>query len=87
MTAPFDQATLAIIGAPVPLLEGIMQSSSGAARLSGSASALAYVPGEPAARRLVWVDREGRVEPILAPPPRSGATAQTASPPRPPRQR
>jgi serine/threonine-protein kinase len=68
MTALFDGATLAIIGSPAPLLEGIMQSSSGAAQLSGSASVLAYVPGEPAARRLVWVDREGRVEPIEAPP-------------------
>jgi Tol biopolymer transport system component len=67
-TAPFDGETLAIIGSPVPLLEGIMQSSSGAAQLSGSASALAYVPGEPTARRLVWVDREGRIEPIEAPP-------------------
>jgi eukaryotic-like serine/threonine-protein kinase len=67
-TALFDETTLAIIGSPVPLLEGVIQSSSGAAQLSGSATVLAYLPGEPDARQLVWVDREGRVEPIDAPP-------------------
>lgn len=68
LTAVFDEASLAIIGSPVPLVEGIIQSSSGAAQLSGSAAVLAYLPGEPAARRLVWVDREGGVERIEAPP-------------------
>lgn len=68
MTALFDEATLAIIGSPVPLLEDVIQSSSGAAQLSGSATVLAYLPGEPDARRLVWFDRDGREEEIEAPP-------------------
>jgi Tol biopolymer transport system component len=67
-TAVFDESALAIVGSPVPLLEGVLQSSSGAAQISGSASVLAYLAGAPAARRLVWVDREGRVERIDAPP-------------------
>lgn len=64
----FDSAQLKIVGAPVLLLEGVMQSNSGAAQIGSSNSTLAYLPGALESRRLVWVDRQGQVEPLDAPP-------------------
>ncbi len=65
---PFDAGKLAVTGAPVVLIEGVMQSSSGAAQVSASSSVLAYLAGALETRRLVWVDRQGGVEPLGAPP-------------------
>jgi len=67
----FDPDQLRITGSPVPLgVEGVIQSSTGAAQLAASSSALAYLQGASETRRLVWVDRQGRVDPIAEAPPR-----------------
>ncbi len=66
----FDPDRLTISGSPVPIMEGVMQASTGAAQFAASASALASLQGTPETRRLVWVDRQGRVEPVADAPPR-----------------
>jgi eukaryotic-like serine/threonine-protein kinase len=71
MAMPFDLQRLAVTGAAVPVVEGVLQSSSsGAAQysLSGTGS-LAYVPGAIQAdqRRMVWVTRNGTEQPSTAP--------------------
>jgi Tol biopolymer transport system component len=71
MAVPFDPQRLAVTGAAVPAVEGIVQSpSSGAAQYSLSATGtLVYVPGSTQAgqRRLVWVNRNGAEQPVAAP--------------------
>ena len=67
---PFDAATLEVVGDPVPLVEGVVTKSSGAADFSISENGrLVYASGRADAglRDLVWVDRDGREEPIAAP--------------------
>src|SRR6185369_58864 len=70
----FDLARLEILGDPVPVLEQVAMTGSGAANFAFSNSgALLYVPGGAAGnagaqRSLVWVNRQGREEPIKAPP-------------------
>jgi eukaryotic-like serine/threonine-protein kinase len=67
----FDPDQLRVSGSPVPLgVEGVIQSSTGATQLAASSSALAYLQGASETRRLVWVDRQGRVEPIAEAPQR-----------------
>jgi serine/threonine-protein kinase len=66
----FDLATLQVISDPMPVVDQVrMSSSTGAANYAVSRSgALAYVPGNSSAPvSLVWVDREGREEPVNAP--------------------
>ena len=67
----FDPVTLRMTGVPVPLVEGVRRPGNafGAAAQFGvsSTGVLAYVEAEktrPAARTLVWVDRQGREETI-----------------------
>ncbi|MSV35172.1 MAG: hypothetical protein EXQ47_06170, partial [Bryobacterales bacterium] len=71
MAAPFDAQRLALSGAAVPALEGMMQSITGAAQYSvSSTGTLAYLAGE-AARdqsRLVWVSRNGEEQVLPAAP-------------------
>jgi serine/threonine-protein kinase len=71
MAVSFDPGRLAITGAAVPIVEGVLQSpSSGAAQYSLSATgSLVYVPGGVQAdqRRLVWVTRNGAEQPVAAP--------------------
>jgi serine/threonine-protein kinase len=77
MTLAFNEDDGDAAGEPVPLLDNVMQeayAASGAGRDSGAAQfalsdagVLVYVPGgivPEAKRRLVWVDRTGRVEPL-----------------------
>jgi len=68
----FDPDTLTVSGGPVPLVQGVMRvSATGWANYSVSEDGrLVYVKGSVIAetRTLVWVDREGREEPIDAPP-------------------
>jgi eukaryotic-like serine/threonine-protein kinase len=68
----FDPAQLAISGQPFTALEGVLMSlNSGAANFDISASGdLVYIPGlsDKADRTLVWVDRNGRAEPLPLPP-------------------
>ncbi len=69
----FDPARLEVLGDPVPLLEQVAMTGSGAANFAFSNSgALLYVPGGPAGnagaqRSLVWVNRQGRENPSKRP--------------------
>jgi len=67
MAVPFDLQQLEAMGQPVPILEGVRQSPASSVDYSFSSDGtLVFVPdsftGVP--RRLVWVDRDGRVEPL-----------------------
>ena len=68
--AAFDPERLELHGEPVPVQENVARTQLGAAKYAVSASgALAYVHGGEATDNvLVWVDREGREEPLSAPP-------------------
>jgi eukaryotic-like serine/threonine-protein kinase len=71
MAARFDTKQLVVTGAPVPVLEGVMQSTTGAAQYSFSDNGtLAYVPGDFQRPRntLVWVSRNGAEQLLAAPP-------------------
>ncbi len=64
---PFDAASLAVTGNPVPLLEDVMVKSSGAADFSISDDGrLVYAEtgGTAAGLTVAWVDGDGRVEPV-----------------------
>ena len=69
MAAPFDARRLALTGAAVPAIEGVMQTTaSGAAQYSvSSTGTLTYLSGGVAGNqsRLVWVSRNG--EEVLLP--------------------
>jgi eukaryotic-like serine/threonine-protein kinase len=70
MAVPFDAEKLAVMGAAVPVVEGVLQSTfSGAAQYSFSdTGTLVYVTESiQAQRRLVWVSRGGAEEPVAAP--------------------
>jgi serine/threonine-protein kinase len=64
----FDADRLSVTGSPVPLVDGVMQASTGAAQIAISRSVLTYLKGTAETRNLVWVDRQGQVTPINAPP-------------------
>jgi Tol biopolymer transport system component len=73
MAVAFDDERLAITGEPVPVLEGVMVSADGPANFSPSETgSLVYVRGDAGgtlgSRVAVWVDREGREEPLPLPP-------------------
>jgi serine/threonine protein kinase/Tol biopolymer transport system component len=71
MAVPFDPQQLTVSGAAVPVVEGVLQSiSSGAAQYSiSSTGSLVYVSGgvQSAQSTLVWVSRNGAVQPVAAP--------------------
>jgi serine/threonine-protein kinase len=77
----FDARRLEVSSDPVPVVDQVLPSTSGAANFALSRSgALAYIRGTAVTtvlspRTLVWVDRKGNEEPIAAPP-RSYATAR-----------
>ncbi len=67
----FDLDRLQVRGTPVPVVERVvMKTISGAANFSlARDGSLVYLAGDPqGARTLVWVDRQGREDPIPAPP-------------------
>jgi serine/threonine-protein kinase len=69
LAAPFDLERLEMTGAPVAMLEGVMEDpTTGAAQFSISGvGSLVYVPGGAVAEgALVWVDREGTTDPLAA---------------------
>jgi serine/threonine-protein kinase len=71
MAVPFDPQRLIVTGTAVPVLEGVLQSTStGAGQYSLSATgSLVYVSGAVQAttqRRLVWVSRNGTEQPLTA---------------------
>jgi len=71
VVAPFDPQRLAVTGASVPVVDGVLQSTNtGAAQYSISATgSLVYVPGNvvSAQSTLVWVTRNGIEQPVSAP--------------------
>jgi len=68
----FDLERLEVTSEPVSVLEGVVTKETGAANFAISQNgSLAYVTGPERVeldRTLVWVDREGREEPIAAEP-------------------
>ena len=67
-----DLNRLETVGDAVPVQEGVLTKEAGGADFSVSADgSLAYIPGIAGgteARTLVWVDRQGREEPLPTPP-------------------
>ncbi|MBI4484825.1 MAG: protein kinase [Acidobacteria bacterium] len=72
LAVPFDVSRLEVTGSPFEVLDGVfMSTNTGAAHFTLSHRGdLAYVPGpaEGGERRLVWVDRSGKAEPLPLPP-------------------
>ena len=72
LAAPFDLARLAVSGPATVILEGVrMEGPLAVAQAVFSRDGtLIYVPGSAAndATRPVWVDRQGKVQPIGMPP-------------------
>ncbi|MCZ6770008.1 MAG: hypothetical protein O7D93_12255, partial [Acidobacteria bacterium] len=67
MAVSFDLARLEVTGAPVPLLQGVRQTPQGVFDYAVSDNGtLVYVPGsgEGVEQSLVWVDRNGRTQPL-----------------------
>ncbi len=67
----FDRDRLEVSGNPVPVLEHVITKNFGAADFSVSGNgSLAYVSGDvrDAEGTLAWVDRQGKEEPVTAPP-------------------
>jgi serine/threonine-protein kinase len=69
VAVPFDLTRLKPSGTPIPLGEGVMSAEGADYSLSSSGS-LIYMPDNPQRleNRLVWVDRNGGVEHLPAPP-------------------
>ena len=68
MAAPFDLGRLELAGSPVPVLDGVITNLSGGVHFSvSSGGTLAYVPGGIGEqdRDLVWVERDGTVQPVI----------------------
>ena len=69
---PFDLARLSVTGDPVPVVEDVVTKASGAVEFGlAEDGSLFYLSGTGQAagtRTLVWVDRQGREEPIDARP-------------------
>jgi eukaryotic-like serine/threonine-protein kinase len=70
MAAPFDAPRLAINGAAVPVLAGVLIDRGTAQYDFSSTGSLVYVPGsvQAAQFKLVWVDRRGTEQAVPAPP-------------------
>jgi Tol biopolymer transport system component len=72
MAAPFDAGRQTLTGEAVPVVEGVQGNAvTGAAQYSISATgSLVYVSGGIQANqsRLVWVSRDGKEQPLAAPP-------------------
>ena len=73
MAVPFNVRTLAVTGAPVTLFGDVAHAEgTGTTQFAAtSPGALIYIPGDAIVgepiRTLVWVDRQGREEPVKAP--------------------
>ncbi len=69
---PFDLKRLEVTGPPVQVMDGVLMSrNTGAAHISLSAAGdLVYAPGgvEGGERTLMWVDRQGKAQPLGLPP-------------------
>jgi len=69
LAAPFDLTTLTITRDAVPVLQGVLQTNTGFPYYSFSdTGTLVYVSGDAqVSRNLVWVARNGMVQPLPAP--------------------
>jgi eukaryotic-like serine/threonine-protein kinase len=72
MAVPFDPQRLEVKGAPVPVVQDVVQGPGGPAPAQYSVSAtgsLAYVPGstQVSQSKLVWISRKGTEQPLSAP--------------------
>jgi serine/threonine-protein kinase len=69
MAAALDLDRLEATGEAAPLLHGVLDRAAGGLAYyeAGADGTLVYVPWDsrPSRRRLVWVDREGRAEPVI----------------------
>jgi serine/threonine-protein kinase len=67
---PFDATDSTVKGTPAPVLQGMLQTQSGFPYYSVSdTGTLVYVSGAAGVnRRLVWVARDGKEDPLAAPP-------------------
>ena len=69
---PFDLDAVEVKGDPIPVLEGVRTQARGAAHFSlAEDGTLVYVPGTGRVGQqmtFVWVDRDGREEPVAAEP-------------------
>ncbi len=79
LAVPFDVDSMEVTGGPVSIVEGVQQAyslgESGAGQYAFSdRGGLVYMPGGDAASaiQLVWVDRNGQVEPLPFEPGQSG---------------
>jgi len=71
MAVPFDPASLKVTGgSAVPLMDLIRSGSEGPQYALSTQGTLVYMRGDPKRneRQLVWVDRQGKVQPLPAPP-------------------
>jgi serine/threonine-protein kinase len=69
LAVPFDLERLAVLGNPVPVLEGVVPGYSGSSAFSlASNGTLVYLTGDAVdpSWTLVWVDRAGREDPLPA---------------------
>ncbi len=68
MAARFDFSKGRLVGSPLPALDGLLRAGgyfgNGNFAVSESGT-LAYISGELSGDRLVWVDREGAVQPLI----------------------
>jgi serine/threonine protein kinase len=63
---PFNLDRLETAGGAVPLVEGVLRLNAPQYAVSDSGT-LVYVPGTTVSRTLVWVDRNGKEEPLSIP--------------------
>ena len=71
MAVPFDLNRLQTTGTPTPIVDGVMQSTEGAAQFGiSNLGWLVYIPGgiQRVERTLVWVNRKGVGKPLPIPP-------------------
>ena len=74
MAVAFDLDQLEVRGAPIPILEGVMQAGGADSRAHlafSDTGTLVYIPSQVDSRQertLVWVNRQGLAEPLAAPP-------------------
>ena len=70
---PFDLERVEVTGPALPVVEGVDVGAAGRGQFAVAGNGvLVYVPGSPGAegrRTLVWVDRQGREEPVAGVPP------------------
>ena len=66
LAVPFNLASLQVTGTPIPVLEDVLTDPRWGTASFGVSNdgSLVYVPSGLPERRLVWVDREGKVQPL-----------------------